>query len=154
MLYIIIAFVTGGMVILSMVINSHLAKRIGVFQGTLINYVVGLLGIIIVIFTKQKGINLTLKELYNMPSWVYLGGVIGVGVVAASNIVIPKIPTIYSTLLIFIGQIVTGIIIDYFTSNVVSTGKILGSFFILAGLLYNFYIDKQELSVKETLEWQ
>jgi transporter family-2 protein len=66
-------------------------------------------------------------------------------VVASSNIVIPKIPTIYSTLLIFIGQIFTGIIIDYFRAGFVSKGKVIGGVLILVGILYNSNVDKKEL---------
>lgn len=145
MIYILIAFITGCLVILSMVINSRLGDKIGVFQGTLINYIVGLIGIIVVLLIKYRGISIPLSNLQSTPIWAYLGGAIGVTVVSTSNIVIPKIPTIYSTLLIFIGQIATGIVIDYITLSTLSKGKILGSILILVGLLYNLYVDKKEL---------
>ncbi|WP_315117834.1 DMT family transporter [uncultured Clostridium sp.] len=148
MISIIIAFITGALVILSMVINSSLGKKIGVLQGTFINYIVGLIGIFVVLLIKYGGIGIPFNHLQSVPLWAYLGGAIGVIVVATSNIIIPNIPTIYSTLLIFIGQLGTGIVIDYLTMNMVSKGKILGSILILLGLLYNFYIDKKEL-VKE-----
>lgn len=150
MIYIMLAFITGAMVILSMVINSGLGKKIGVLQGTLVNYVVGLIGTTVVLFIKESGINISIDKLYGIPAWAYLGGVIGVCVVSISNIIVPKIPAIYSTLLIFIGQIVTGIFIDYLSVNAVSKGKILGSILILSGLLYNFYVDKQELVEEES----
>lgn len=149
MIYIILAFITGAMVILSMVINSRLGKKIGVLQGTFINYVVGLIGISMVLLIKEGGINVSMNKIYGIPAWVYLGGVIGVMVVSISNVVIPKIPAIYSTLLIFIGQIVTGIVIDFITADTVSKGKIIGSILILGGLWYNFYIDKQEVEIIE-----
>ncbi|MBU5485270.1 DMT family transporter [Clostridium sp. MSJ-11] len=148
MINIMIAFITGALVILSMVINSSLGKKIGVLQGTFINYIVGLIGIAVVLLIKYGGIDIPFGDLQKVPLWAYLGGAIGVIVVATSNIIIPKIPTIYSTLLIFIGQLGTGIVIDYLTMNVVSKGKIIGSILILLGLVYNFYIDKKEL-VKE-----
>lgn len=145
MLHIILAFIAGCLVLLSMIINSHLAKRIGVFQGTLVNYIVGLLFTILVLLFRNNAINLSFNSLSKIPFWAYLGGLIGVMVVAISNIVIPKIPTIYSTLLIFIGQLFTGIIIDYFTGNLISKGKIIGGFLVIAGLTYNFNIDKKHL---------
>lgn len=151
MVYIMLAFITGAMVILSMVINSRLGKKIGVLQGTFINYVVGLIGVSIVLLIKEGGIDISMHKIYGIPAWAYLGGVIGVMVVSVSNVVIPKIPTIYSTLLIFIGQIVTGIVIDFITVDTVSKGKIMGSILILGGLWYNFYIDKQKV-IKEQVE--
>lgn len=149
MLYIILAFIAGCLVLLSMIINSHLAKKIGIFQGTFVNYIVGLLFTILVLLFTNNTINLSFNSLSKIPFWAYLGGLIGVLVVTISNIVIPKIPTIYSTLLIFSGQLFTGIIIDYFTSNLISKGKIIGGFLIIAGLTYNFNIDKKHLVKSE-----
>ncbi|MCY6369489.1 DMT family transporter [Clostridium ganghwense] len=149
MLYIILAFAAGCLVILSMIINSHLAKRIGVFQGTFINYIVGLLFTVIVLLFRNNAINLSFNNLSQIPFWAYLGGLIGVIVVAISNVIIPKIPTIYSTLLIFLGQLFTGIIIDSFTGNLISKGKLIGGFLIIAGLVYNFNVDKKHLIENE-----
>lgn len=149
MLYIILAFIAGCLVLLSMIINSHLAKKIGIFQGTFVNYIVGLLFTILVLLFSNTTINLSFNSLSKIPFWAYLGGLIGVLVVTISNIIIPKIPTIYSTLLIFSGQLFTGIIIDYFTSNLISKGKIIGGLLIIAGLTYNFNIDKKHLVKSE-----
>ncbi|MEA4828113.1 MAG: DMT family transporter [Clostridium sp.] len=148
MIYIILAFISGCLVLLSMVVNSNLAKRVGVFQGTFINYLGGLVITGIILLFINDGRNLSFTELANFPFWIYLGGVIGVAVVAASNVIIPKIPTIYSTLLIFIGQLFTGIALDYFTGVDVSMGKLIGGALILAGLFYNFRVDKKQESVQ------
>ncbi|MCF6460423.1 MULTISPECIES: DMT family transporter [unclassified Clostridium] len=144
MLYVVLALISGCLVILSMVINSHLAKKIGVFQGTFVNYLVGLLFISMILIFKNEFSNLSFNRLSPIPFWAYLGGLIGVSVVAISNIIIPKIPTIYSTLLIFLGQLFTGIGIDYFRGSLISKGKIIGGLFIIAGLIYNFNVDKQD----------
>ena len=144
MLYIILAVLCGSMTIVSMVINSHLAKKVGVFQGTLINYIVGLATTILLMFIVRNSINLSNVSFNKIPSWAFLGGLLGVIIVASSNIVIPKIPTIYTTLLIFIGQLFTGILIDYFIVGFVSKGKIIGGMLILMGLIYNSKVDRKE----------
>ena len=148
MFNIIIAFVAGCMVILSMIVNSHLSKKVGTFQGTFINYSVGLL-FASMFFLASKGYNtLNSNTLHSVPMWAYLGGGIGVFVVAISNVIIPKIPTIYSTLLIFVGQLFSGIIIDFFRDGLISKGKIIGGMLILCGMLYNFYVDNSENKVE------
>jgi transporter family-2 protein len=147
MLYIVLAVFCGCITIISMIINSHLAKKIGVFQGTLINYIVGLFSTILLIIVVRNPVNLSVSSFTKIPFWALLGGLLGVMVVSASNIVIPKIPTIYTTLLIFIGQLFTGILIDYFRVGFVSNGKIIGGLLILLGLIYNSNIDKNELIV-------
>ena len=145
MLYIILAVLCGCITIVSMIINSHLAKKIGVFQGTLINYIVGLFSTILLIIIVKNSVNLSFSSFNKIPLWALLGGLLGVMVVASSNIIIPKIPTIYTTLLIFIGQLFTGILIDYFRVGFVSKGKIIGGILILLGLIYNSNVDKKEL---------
>ncbi|OHW63177.1 hypothetical protein EUAN_00410 [Andreesenia angusta] len=144
MIYIAIALVTGSMVVLSMVINSKLAGRVGVISGTLVNYMVGLLGITVFLLLKDRGMAVELSGFKEIPIWAYFGGAVGVLVVSLSNVVIPKIPTIYSSILIFIGQISMGMIIDYFLLDIISIGKLVGSGLILLGLLYNFNLDRIE----------
>jgi len=130
-----------------MIINSHLAKIIGIFQGTLINYVVGLLSTIALIIIVKNSVNISLSSYNHIPLWAFLGGLLGVIVVASTNIVIPKIPTIYTTLLIFMGQLFTGILIDYFRVGFISKGKIIGGLLILLGIIYNSNVDKKGMVI-------
>lgn len=147
MLYIILAVLGGCITIVSMIINSHLAKKIGVFQGTLINYIVGLLSTILLIAIVRTSLSFSFDSFSKIPFWAFLGGIVGVTVVASSNIIIPKIPIIYTSLLIFVGQLFTGILIDYLRIGFVSKGKIIGGILILLGLIYNSNVDKKELIV-------
>ena len=145
MLYIIFAFFSGFMTIVSMIINSKLAMRIGIFQGILINYLVGLLFSIIVLLFNYKSIDFSVDILYYIPLWACLGGAVGVVCISINNIVIPKIGAIYSTLLIFIGQLSMGLAIDSLVGNPISKGKVIGGLLILGGMVYNSYIDKRDL---------
>jgi transporter family-2 protein len=147
MLYIILAVLCGCITIISMIVNSHLAKKIGTLQGTLINYIVGLTTTILLMIIVKSSISLPYSSFSKIPWWAFLGGLLGVVVVSSSNIVLPKIPTIYTTLLIFIGQLFTGILIDYFRVGFVSKGKIIGGLLILLGLLYNSNVEKKELII-------
>lgn len=148
-MYIILAAITGGLVILSMIINSRLADKIGVFQGTLVNYIVGLTFTLVLVILMKGPKGFITNNLGGVPFYGFLGGFIGVMVVAASNIIIPKIPAIYSTLLIFIGQVFTGILIDYIRLSSVSKGKIIGGLIIILGLLYNTNLDKKDMEKEE-----
>jgi bacterial/archaeal transporter family-2 protein len=144
-IYIILAFLCGGLTIISMIINANLGKKVGVFHGGLINYAVGLSGtLIIILFLRAIG-KFYVSNFTGIPFYAYLGGFVGVMVVVASNIVIPKIPALYSTILIFVGQIFTGIIIDYLRLGSISMGKILGGVIIIGGMAYNSYIDKSKV---------
>ena len=145
MIFIILAFLCGGITIVSMIINASLAQKIGTLQGGFINYTVGLLVTMLVVLIMMLTGDFATDNLSGIPFYAFLGGFVGVMVVVASNIVIPKIPAIYTTILIFIGQIFTGILLDYFRVGSISIGKIIGGLLIIVGMLYNSYLDKNSV---------
>lgn len=148
MIYIIMAFLAGILVIISMIINSNLSKEIGTFQGAFVNYSVGLFFAILVFLISRSYSTIDSKSFMGIPFWAYLGGALGLVIVCISNVIIPKIPTIYTTLLIFTGQLFCGILIDYFREDIISKGKIVGGLLILIGMGYNFYIDNSENKIQ------
>lgn len=137
MIMMILAIIAGVLTTLSMVINSSLAKKIGVIQGVLVNFIVGLTFSAIVLFAVGSKNQISISEIRNMPTYVFLGGLVGVAIVYASNIVIPKIPVVYTTILLFIGQIVSGIAIDFFLLGEISIAKVIGAIVIALGIIYN-----------------
>ncbi len=145
MIYIVLAIICGGLTIVSIIINANLGQKLGVFQGGFVNYVMGLSVTLIIIALLRLTGNFQMDNFTGIPFYAYLGGFVGVMVVVASNIVIPKIPAVYSTVLIFIGQIFTGLFIDYIRIGNISIGKILGGLIIIGGIMYNSYVDKSIL---------
>lgn len=147
-MYLIFAFITGALIVISMIINSKLAQHIGVVQGAFVNNTVASIVIFLVLIFNGD-ILFNSKDILNCPLWAYLGGFLSIFVVSFSNIIIPKIPAIYSTLLLLIGQLFTGIIIDFYIESTASLGKIVGGLLIIAGLVYNIHIDKSKLMTKK-----
>lgn len=142
---IILAMLGGILTTLSMIVNSSLGKKIGVLQSTCINYIVGLICSTLVLVVLGNSINVTTETFAKMPFYVFLAGAIGVSVVYLSNIIIPKIPVVYSTLLLFVGQVITGIIIDFFVMSEISFSKLIGAIIIILGILYNSRIDEKKI---------
>ncbi|MBS6503538.1 MAG: DMT family transporter [Clostridium sp.] len=140
MLYILLAILSGVSVVLSRIVNFKLAEEIGTFQGTFFNYLTGFITSLIFFFLTKDYINI--NEL-SIPLYAYLGGTIGILVVLMFNYITPKVSSFSLSLLVFIGQLSIGIIIDYFSNNTISIGKILGGLLILLGLSYNISIDKK-----------
>ena len=141
MLYAVLAILAGVSIVISRTFNSNLASKIGIFQGTFINYIVGLFFSFLFFFISRESLNISTASLHSIPIWAYLGGLTGVLVVTLSNFITPRISAFYLTLIIFIGQLFVGIIIDYFASNMLSPGKLIGGFLVLMGLAYNLIID-------------
>lgn len=144
MMYALIPIIAGITTVIARIINSNLADKIGIMEGTLINYIVGLFFSIIFLFLSSDLFKFSYKTMGVVPFWAYLGGLVGVIVVAMSNFITPKISSFYQTLIVFIGQLFTGIAIDYFAVNSVSIGKILGGLLVVLGLTYNLVIDKRQ----------
>ena len=142
---IILAMLGGILTTLSMIVNSSLGKKIGVLQSTCINYIVGLICSTLVLILLDSSVKVNAETFLKMPFYIFLGGAIGVSVVYFSNIIIPKIPVVYSTLLLFVGQVVTGIIIDFFVMSEISFSKLVGAIVIIIGILYNSKIDAKEV---------
>lgn len=143
MLYILLAILSGVSVVISRIINSKLAEEIGTFQGTFFNYLTGLITSTIFLLITKDYINIPPIHELNLPIYSYLGGSIGILVVVLSNYTTPKVSSFSLTLLVFIGQLSIGIIIDYFNSNTLSVGKLIGGLFILIGLTYNILVDQK-----------
>ena len=143
MIYLILAIIGGCLTTMSMVVNASLGKKMGAFQATFINYVGGIILSGILLFALR--IPLNINTLGDIPFYAFLGGALGVIGVTSFNFIIPKIPTIYTTLLTFIGQIFAGAIIDFIRFNYLSKGKIIGGIIIIIGMLYNSNIDKKQI---------
>lgn len=74
--------------------------------------------------------------------WIYLGGVISIFVVVLSNITVTKISSFYMTLLLFIGQVFTGIFFDILLTHSFSKKNLIGCIFVATGLALNMWMDK------------
>lgn len=147
MIMIILAIFGGVLTTLSMVVSSALGKRIGVMQSTFIHYIGAVITSVLLIFILGSAVDVILVDLSKMPFYIFLGGLLGICIVYSSNIVIPKIPVVYSTLLMFIGQVTAGIIIDTIVIGEFSFMKLLGAAVVVLGILYNSRIDaKQDIN--------
>jgi len=127
-----LAIVAGALVTLSMSLNSNLGLRIGVFRATVVNYVVGLTGALVVLGVLGGP---ALPDLASVPWWCWVGGLLGVAVVASSNVVLPRIPVVTSAVLLFLGQIGTGLAIDAWQQGSVEPLRLVGAALVLVGLL-------------------
>lgn len=144
MLMILLAVLGGVLTTLSMVVSSTIGKKIGLIQSTIIHYIGGLIGGVFILIGLGSKIAPSIAEMSKMPFYIFLGGIIGVIVVYTSNIVIPKIPVVYSTLLMFSGQMLCAIIIDAIVMGDFSWIKLLGAIIVVLGILYNSRVDAKE----------
>jgi bacterial/archaeal transporter family-2 protein len=145
MFFILISIAAGAIVVISRILNTRLSEKTGLVESSFFNYFTGLLSALILFAIIND--NTSLSEFHNIPFWAYLGGMLGVFVVILSSVVTPKMSTFYITLIIFIGQLFTGIIIDCILLKTIPFAKIIGGLLVVAGLTYNLKLDS---TVKDT----
>lgn len=143
--YFLMAVLAGISIVVARIINANLANRIGLFQGTVFNYLTGVLfSLIFLVFSKEM-LSLGNIDWKSIPIWAYLGGIVSVAVVVLSSYVTPKISVFYQTLFVFIGQLFVGIIVDFVVLNQLSIGKVIGGILVLVGLTLNLVLDTKSL---------
>lgn len=141
MFFIIISIASGAIVVISRILNTRLSEKVGLLESSFFNYLTGLLSAIILFAIIEDKI--TLYQLNALPFGAYLGGALGIIIVILSSVVTPKMSSFYITLIIFIGQLFSGIIIDFLILKTMPVQKIIGGVLVIVGLGYNLYIDSQ-----------
>ncbi|WP_105618820.1 DMT family transporter [Vallitalea okinawensis] len=141
-----LAFITGIIVIITIILNGNLSNRIGYHQATLINFILGILFAAVLYLLFDWGNTTNLKDI---PVYLYFGGAFGVAIVILNSVVVIKISAVYTTVLVFVGQLFAGILIDYLRFKTLEWGDIIGGIIIIGGVCFNLYCD-QKSSDQET----
>jgi len=140
-LAVVASFLAGFCIIMSRTLNAKLADATSMSVSTFYNYFVGFI-VSILVFSILGREEIVFAEFTLSPRWyIYLGGAIGVMVVFMSNIVVVKISAFYLTLLIFVGQVFSGVLIDIFISQEISIRNIIGGVLVALGLVINLVLD-------------
>ena len=143
--FLLMGFAAGALTMTQMIYNSTFAKAKGPLFSARQNVISGLVGIVIFSFIvkPQESIN-AISILPSIPFYLIVGGgLLGVWVVACTNIVIPKIPAVYSALLLSAGQLLASLILDYFIYSTFSFALLLGTAIMLAGMVLSFLSDRK-----------
>lgn len=139
MFFILISIASGAIVVISRILNTKLSEKVGLIQSSFFNYLTGLLSAVILLGIFKDKVNL--NQFHNIPFYAYLGGILGVIVVMLSSVVTTKMSSFYITLIIFIGQLFTGIIIDYISLKTIPFHKIIGGLLVVVGLAFSLHLD-------------
>ncbi|MDO5687632.1 MAG: DMT family transporter [Neisseria sp.] len=129
-------------------INSQLSTSLGQqpILAALISFAVGT--VVLLVLAKSFG-QLQFSSIANMPLqpwWQFIGGFLGAFVVFTTVLLAPKLGIANMLLLILIGQLISGMLIDHFgwlnmPLRPVSLSKIIGLLLMIFGLVVFFYGD-------------
>ncbi len=142
-LYGVLAIMAGIIITASSTLNAQLGKGIGTYRAALFHNGVGAL-IATAIALATTGNLYSISNLSGVPLYLFSGGIITLAVVVGTIKLVPRIPIIYTTLSVFVGQFFIGFIIDWWMGIKFSPGKIIGFCIVFIGLLINIYIEGQK----------
>ena len=143
---IVVSLLAGGTIVLGRTVNARLAQETGLLRSTLYNYVVGLAAALVAlcIFDLRS---LQTFALCKDPI-LYTGGIIGVAVVLLLNLLVTKVPSFYMTLLLFVGQVFAGLLVDWMLTRNFSVGRFVGGLCVALGLSVNLWLDRKPRQTK------
>ena len=145
---VIFSFLAGITILLSRTLNGKLAELTSVRSSTFFNYFFGLIGAVAAFFILGSG-ETAFSGFVFSPNWyIYFGGVLGACVVLLSNITVMKISAFYLTLLMFLGQVFSGVIVDMIITREVSYRNIIGGVFVALGMCVNLIFDSKRFENK------
>lgn len=152
--YILIGIGVGFITIIQMVYNARLGAYKGLFFSARNNVLSGFIfALLIYSFIEPQQLLRSLPTVLDVPLPLVLsGGVLAMGVVVGTNYVIPKIPTIYSALILSSTQIVTSVIIDYLFFRVVTLQLLVGALLVIGGMVGNVILDYSDQKLSSSIE--
>jgi len=129
----------GGLAASQAALNARLSAVIGnPIQASLISFVIGALGLAILLIATRQGMP-SLIQIVKVPPHLLLGGLCGGVFITCAIFLVPRIGVVNVLFLGLAGQMLVSIAIDYFglfglQRQVLSVVKVVGLVLILAGV--------------------
>lgn len=134
---IVLALTLGILIIVTPIANGNIANRIGNFGASFYNYLFATLtaGLLFLIL---PGKAIALSVVHQDPLTLtngLIGGLLGCFVLLSLNYVAPRIKAFQLVILTFLGQMGTGLILDYYMLGIADYKRFIGLVLIAVGLL-------------------
>ncbi|AEC01519.1 protein of unknown function DUF606 [Parasphaerochaeta coccoides DSM 17374] len=141
--WMLLSMLAGVLTMAQMVYNSLFASYKGALFSARNNVVSGVAASIVwFAITDFTPTFTALTRFTSYPLWLSLGGgTLAVVVVVSMNIIIPRIPSIYSALLLSSGQIIMSVILDAALYELFSPYLLTGALLIIVGMVINLWQD-------------
>ena len=108
-----IGVVAGGLIAIQSVLNSSLGQRAGNLGAVLLLTFVSTGGLILLLVCFPSAASF--KNLPGLSEWyLYLGGILGIAILAAPILLVPRIGTTSTVISIILGQSIMALLIDQF----------------------------------------
>jgi len=137
MIFYFLSVLAGILIIIATILNGKIAEKIGMSSGMKINYFVGAISSVVFIVLFKEAF--TLEKIITGEIYIYIiSGAAGAASLYILNKCVIEISAFHIVILPFMGQIITGMIMDYMAFDIFSLKKLIGGMIIIIGLIvYN-----------------
>lgn len=137
-----VSLLSGAVLLVSRTIGARLAERTSLRVSTFYNYIVGFLTALPVAALLGRGEPAFSAPVLSPRVWIYLGGAVGVCVVILLNLTVTRVSAFGLSLLLFVGQVFAGLVIDILFLDAFSPRLLAGGLTVAAGLAANALMEK------------
>ncbi|MCL2499043.1 MAG: DMT family transporter [Defluviitaleaceae bacterium] len=139
------SFGSGISIVTSRVLNARLAAHIGTRRGVFFTHVTGLVAAIPILLLFGRGeAGIHFNYVFSPSFYIYVGGLLGVVVIMMDNITAVRIPAFYLSLLLFVGQVSSGLAADFIIDRSLNPYNIAGVTLVALGLCVNVWLEKRK----------
>ncbi len=139
----VLATVNGIINIVNKMINLQAKLRLGMANGTLINYLeASVISLLLIAFTGSTKL-VDLSYIEGIPLIYFWGGVFGLFSMILILRGMAETEIIYSTVIVLIGQLGTGFLIDTVIARQINPLKILGILLVITGVFMDKYLSNR-----------
>ncbi|MEB4860834.1 DMT family transporter [Priestia megaterium] len=150
---VVLTLISGAVLGAQSAINPAFAKKAGSLESVMVNYFFGavIMGIVVVLFGKVDMIAIS-----EVPTWQLLCVFFGVGYVVLTILSVPKIGVSTAVILVIVGQLTTGMVVDnfgWFENSVIhfDLKRLIGVVLMLIALYFSL---KTEPKKKEAQRYE
>ncbi|MCL2187620.1 MAG: DMT family transporter [Defluviitaleaceae bacterium] len=140
----VLALASGTSIVMSRVFNARIATYIGTRRGVFFTHIVGLmvtLPLLMLLGGGEGGVYF--GELLTPRFFIYIGGLLGVIVISLDNVTAVRIPAFYLALLLFVGQVSAGLVIDFILDGTANPINMIGGALVAGGLCLNVWLERR-----------
>lgn len=134
-LYILLAFLEGGLGVYSRAVNFRATECLGTVNGSLVNYVTA--SILSLGLLAATGTGESWAGFAAAPTWVYLGGACGVVAMIFNMTGLKKLTLFQSGTLMLAGQLACSALLDAVLFHSMSLGKLVGILIVATGVVWD-----------------
>lgn len=103
-----------------------------------VNFTVAWILLAVFIIISERAFSIPLADVAQNPPWIWLGGVCAIIIVTLNIVCLPKLGAAGNVMIINVGQIMTGLVIDHFAlfgseEARMSVARLIGALLVLAG---------------------